>query len=76
MRSRFALAASVALLVVGAMVLAGKFPHVPDRPAGPTLLAPSAMHEKFNSTLFLEQGKDTTVIKVNVSLEQAAPSAR
>jgi hypothetical protein len=64
-RSRFALAASVALLALSSLFLPGKAPREPQSPARPSLGPGSAKRDKVKSSLSLEQPKDgSTKIKV------------
>jgi hypothetical protein len=64
-RSRLALAASVALLALGSLLLPGKAPPGPQ--AAPGIGPGSAKREKVKSSLSLEQAPDgPTKIKVEV----------
>jgi hypothetical protein len=64
-RSRFALAASVALLALSSLFLPGKAPREPQSPTRPGISSGSAKREKVKSSLSLEQPKDgPTKIKV------------
>jgi hypothetical protein len=83
LRSRFALAASVALLVLGSLFASSKV--APDRPvdpnALPTLLGPGSAtkptlpQKKVNTSLSLEQPPmGETQIKVDVMLEDVPPA--
>ena len=73
-RSRFALAASVALLALSSLFLPGKAPRAPQSPARPSIGPGSAQRNKLppvapdnvKSSLWLEQGPDGTKIKVKV----------
>ena len=66
-RSRLALAASVALLALGSLLLPGKAPREPQVPPTPGISPGSAKREKVKSSLSLEQAPDgPTKIKVEV----------